>query len=198
MICMETADPLVIIPESHRRLTVRDYHLMIDAGVFDEDDHIELLEGVLVDMTPQSGPHAWAIQVLTGLLVRAVGVEFDVRVQLPLTVSETSEPEPDFAVVRAGERSGEHPRTALLVVEISRGSLKRDRAVKVPLYARANVPEYWIVNLDKGEIEVFVDPDAASGRYRRARTVRREDQVTSETLPAVTIAVAALLVPPGR
>lgn len=189
---METADPLAVIPEQHRRLTVRDYHRMIDAGVFDEDDHVELLEGVLVEMTPQSGPHASVIEVLTTLLVRGVGEELRVRVQLPLTVSDRSEPEPDFAVVRARSDTTDHPTTALLVIEVARGSLKRDRAVKAPLYARAAVSEYWIVDADAEEIEVFRDPDASTGTYRTSLRVTREGEVTASSIPGLTIPVAAL------
>lgn len=191
---METADPLVIIQQSQRRLTVDEYHRMIDAGIFDEDDKVELLAGVLVEMTPQSGRHAYAIQILTGLLVRGVGPGFDVRVQLPLTVSDASEPEPDFAVVPAGTGAADaHPTTALLVVEVSRASLARDRAVKAPLYARAGVNEYWIVNLDAAEVEVFRDPDSGAGRYRASHTVDREGELNAVALPGVRVKVSAML-----
>lgn len=189
---METMDPLALIPEHHRRLTVREYHQMIDAGVFEEGERVELLEGVLVDMTPQSGPHAFVIEVLNTLLVRGIGPDLRVRVQLPLTVSDRSEPEPDLAVVPARSSASDHPTTALLVVEVARGSLKRDRAIKVPLYARANVGEYWIVDVDAAQVEIFRDPDPKAGRYRSSHTVGREDQLEATTLPGLSVSVGAL------
>lgn len=189
---METTDPLAIIPEHHHRLTVEDYHRMIEAGVFDEDDRVELLEGLLIDMTPQSGPHAFVIELLNGLLVRGAGPAYSVRVQLPLTVSGSSEPEPDFAIVPARSAGATHPSTALLVVEVARASLKRDRVIKAPLYARANVTEYWIVNLDAAEVEVFRDPDPTGSRYRSVHTVERDGDLTAVAVPGVTIAVSGL------
>lgn len=189
---MDALDPLTVIPECHHRLTVLDYHRMIDAGVFDEDDHVELIEGVLVDMTPQSPPHAHVIQKLNAALVRGVGEAFDVRVQLPLTVSDLSEPEPDFAVVPSDEGAIEHPKTAVLVIEVARGSLKRDRVLKAPLYARAGVREYWISDVEGRVVEVFRDPEPAAGRYASTATVRAGSFVSPSAFPALKIAVAAL------
>lgn len=84
---------------------------MIDAGILDESEHVQLVDGLLVAMTPQGTPHAYAIQRLTTLLIRALGDEYAVRPQLPLTLGRDSEPEPDLAVVGADDaRSREHPR----------------------------------------------------------------------------------------
>src|SRR5690242_19068453 len=82
-----------------RRFLTREYHQLIEAGVLGEDDHVELLEGVIVSMTPQRRRHARVISTLNAWLVPALGGDYRVRVQLPLTLSESSEPEPDVAVV---------------------------------------------------------------------------------------------------
>jgi Uma2 family endonuclease len=131
---------------------------------------------------------------LNRLLTRALPDEYEVGVQLPLTLGRRSEPEPDLAVVRAGAGSRDrHPETAVLVIEVARESLRQDRRVKGALYARFGVPEYWIVNLEDRVIEVFSDPDATNGAYRRTRIVGGGDTLASETLPQVSFPVAELL-----
>src|SRR4051794_9838863 len=117
-----------LLKERLRPVTVAEYHQMIDAGVFREGEHLELIHGLIVARSPQSGPHARIIQRLTGMLVRGLGETYDVRVQLPLTL-EDSEPEPDFSIVRQGEGGcgSDHPSTALLVIEVGRSTLRLDR-----------------------------------------------------------------------
>ena len=166
---------------------------MASAGIFDEDERVELLEGVIVAMTPQSAPHARRIQWLTRFLVRTLGDEYAVRPQLPLTLGERNEPEPDLAVVRTDATSEDrHPQTAVLVVEVAGDSLRRDRRVKAALYARSGVPEYWIVNLEARVVEVLSDPDATTGSYQRTRAWSMAETLSSEALPQVTFPVAAL------
>jgi Uma2 family endonuclease len=133
------------VVERQRRIAVGEYHRMIEAGILGEDEHVQLIAGTLVAMTPQGSRHAVVIQRLTAALVRAVGGDLAVRPQLPLTLLEDSEPEPDLAVVRAADApfDGPHPRGALLVVEVAGDSLRLDRESKATLYARAGIPEYW-------------------------------------------------------
>ena len=126
--------------------------------------------------------------------MRAVGDDLVVRPQLPLTLVDDSEPEPDLAVVRARDaESGErHPRTALLVVEVAGESLPLDRQAKAVLYARAGIPEYWIVNLGDATVEVRREPDAASGTYRTRTVARGGETLIAGTVPGLSIAVADL------
>jgi len=166
---------------------------MIEAGIFDEDERVELLEGVVVAMTPQGPTHAHCIQWLNRLLVRRLGDEHAVRPQLPLTLGERNEPEPDLTVVRADSASKDHhPGTAVLAIEVSGDSLRRDRRVKAAVYARFGIAEYWIVNVEARAVEVFSDPDTANGMYRRTRTVTTTDTLTSEALPELSFPVAEL------
>ncbi|MGQ0507964.1 MAG: Uma2 family endonuclease [Myxococcaceae bacterium] len=175
------------------QLSVRTYHRMIEAGIFGEDDHLELIEGVLIEMTPQGPPHAGAVQRLTSLLVKGVGEEFAVRVQLPITLGDKSEPEPDFAVVPASaDPTQSHPQTAPLVIEVANTSVRFDRAVKAAVYAKANIPEYWILNVAERAIEVFRDPDPQTGRYLSLRTVKGSDQIQPKLLPGPVITPDAL------
>src|SRR3972149_11671243 len=96
--------------ERQRRITVDEYHRMIEARILAEDEHVQLVSGTLVAMTPQGRPHARVIQRLTRLLVRALGDDVEILTQLPLTPLDDSEPEPDVAVVRAADaQSGEQP-----------------------------------------------------------------------------------------
>jgi Uma2 family endonuclease len=188
-----SAETTALLLESPRRLSVEEYHRMIAAGILDEDERLELLEGVIVAMSPQDEPHAWPIQRLTRILTRALGDEYDVRVQLPLTLGRSNEPEPDLAVVHAGPRTrGRHPRTALLVIEVAKDSLRKDRTLKAALNARFRVPEYWVVNIEGEAIEVFTEPRPRAGVYGRVRTVGKRDTLVSESLPEVSVPVRSL------
>lgn len=180
-----------VISAWHRPIAVGEYHQMVDAGVFDEDERIELLEGVLVRMSPQSLFHAHAIAYLNELLVRALPAQLQLRCQLPLTLTR-SEPEPDFAVVerRAARRATRHPTTALLVIEVSLDSLDKDLA-KAAIYAEAGVQEYWIVDVARRCVEVRRRPQRTRRAYAEHAVIRR-GELTSAALPDVTVPIAPL------
>ncbi len=191
---MNVATPSSDVHERQRPITVSEYHRMIDAGILGEDEHVQLIAGTLVAMTPQGSPHALVIQRLNRLLVRAVGDEVVVRPQLPLTLSESNEPEPDLAVVRAEDAQSRerHPCAALLVIEVAGESLRLDRHSKAALYARAGIPEYWIVNLADATIEVHREPDPPNGSYRTRIAVAAGATLTAASVPDVRIEVADL------
>jgi Uma2 family endonuclease len=188
-----SAETTALLLESPRLLSVDEYHRMIEAGIFDEDEHLELLEGVIVAMAPQSPAHAHFVRWLNRRLVRTLGDAYAVSPQLPLTLGERNEPEPDVAVVRADSGSiDHHPGSAILAIEVSGDSLRKDRRVKAALYARFSISEYWIVNIEARVVEVFWDPDAANGAYRRTRTVTTAETLTSEAFPELSFPVAEL------
>ena len=191
---MNVATPSSDVHERQRRITVNEYHRMIEAGILGEDEHVQLITGTMVAMTPQGRPHARIIQRLNRLLVRVVGDDLEVLTQLPLTLLDDSEPEPDLAVVRAEEAQSRehHPRTALLVIEVAGESLRLDRKSKAALYARAGIPEYWIVNLAESTVEVHREPDPATGSYRARTVVPSGGTLTATSVPAVRIDVADL------
>ncbi len=161
---------------------------MVDQGFFEDDERIELLDGVIVQMTPQGMGHAAAIERLTHLLVLALAPRARVRVQLPYAASDLSEPEPDLAVVPPGDPEQSHPDRSLLLVEVAESSLSKDRRVKTRIYATAGVPEYWIVDVSGRTIEVRTEP--GEGNYRRVRVARPGESIRLQAFPDVEIAVA--------
>ncbi len=185
----------VLAQEPQRLLSVDEYHRMIAAGVFEEDEHIELLEGVIVEMTPQRPRHAEVISRLCDPQFVTPGPDVVVRAQLPLTLGPGSEPEPDVAVVARrpeGYAKG-HPTTALLVFEVAGESVRKDRMVKSAIYARAGVPEYVIVNLEEDCLEVQRDPDSEAGQYRSRAILRAPERLVSASVPSFAFEVARLL-----
>jgi Uma2 family endonuclease len=180
--------------ERQRPIRVDEYHRMIEAGILGEEEDVQLIDGVLVGMTPQGRLHAFVIQELNRLLVRALADEYNVLTQLPLTLGDESEPEPDLAVVRAEDARSRtrHPSTALLVIEVAGDSLRLDRESKAALYARAGVPEYWIVNLAAASVEVYRDPDPATGSFLTISQCRHGETLTALSVPGIRVDLRAL------
>ncbi len=140
---------MAISPTRTRRWTRFEYERLIDAGMFRPGERLELLDGQLVVREPQGSLHATAVGLIEDALRACFGSGWVVRVQMPIALDDESEPEPDVAVVAGARRDYElsHPARPALVVEVSESSLGQDRGDKAGLYARAGVPEYWIVNL---------------------------------------------------
>jgi Uma2 family endonuclease len=177
------------------RYTAEQYFGLVDQGVLREDDRVELLDGVIV-ATSLSGPrHASTISMILRALFAAVGDRASVRSQSPLIAGRWSVPEPDAAIVMGADRDyvSAHPTNALLVVEASDSSLPQDRLTKSRIYAAAGIPEYWIVNLREGCLEVLRAPDPATRSYADRRIVHRGDVVELAALPDVAVAVEDLL-----
>lgn len=179
-----------IAPERPRPLTRAEYDQLVGIGAF-EDERIELLYGMLVEMSPQKPDDAFPIQLLTEWLIRHLQGRAQVRVQLPLALTDDSEPEPDIAVVAPGDYSKEHPASALLVIEVARDSLKKDQQVKGRLYASVGVPEYWIVNLIDRVVERYTAPTPKG--YARSERVARDGKIALVRFPDVTVSIADLL-----
>lgn len=187
-----SATEVIIEPGWRRRLTVAEYHRLVDAHVLD-DDKYEFLEGDLVALHAQQPPEARVITWLNRVLIRSLDDGFQVRPQLPLTLAR-SEPGPDVAVVATAEfeRAPRHPETALLVIEVADTTLRKDRLVKAPVYAGAGVAEYWIVNVAALQVERHRDPDSAQRLYRRSDVVA-SGELDVESLPGLRIDVSELL-----
>ena len=175
--------------------TAERYFRLVDEGVLEPEDRVELLEGVVVAMAPPNTSHAAAITKVTRSLVGGIGDRAAVRIQLPFIAGMYSVPDPDAAVVpgRADDYTDAHPRSALLVVEVADSSLQQDRLTKAMIYAAAGVPDYWIANVPGQQIEVHRDPDSAARRYRSIIVHRRGDRLALGACLDVTIAVDDLL-----
>jgi Uma2 family endonuclease len=176
-----------------RNFSRREYDNMIVAGIFGEDEHLELIGGRIVAMSPEGPVHAGAIDLCAEALRRIFGIDYTIRVQHPLAVDAADEPEPDVAVVRGGPRDhlAEHPHDAVLVVEVAESSLGYDRGEKAALYARAGFPDYWIINLVDRRVEVHRDPTPVG--YRSIVSLAGEDEIAPLATPEVRLAVGALL-----
>jgi Uma2 family endonuclease len=181
----------LVATERLRPLRRVEYDRLVELGFFDEDEKIELLDGVIVQMTPQGLEHAAAIEVLTHRLVLALATRARVRVQLPFAASDISEPEPDLAVVPLGDPRLSHPEQALLLIEVADSSLGKDRRVKARIYAAAGVPEYWLVDVAGRSIEVRTDP--GDDTYRHVRVMRQGETIRLQAFPDVEIAVSDIV-----
>lgn len=178
------------VPERIRPLRRVEYDKLVELGAF-ENERIELLDGVLVPMSPIGPPHSSAVQKLNLLLVRALGDRAAIRPQLPLAALEHSEPEPDLVVAPLSDYDTAHPSDAHLVIEVAESSLKQDRGIKQRIYAECGVPEYWIVNLVDHRIEVYTDPEG--GAYRRTALFARGESITLVRFPDVQVRVEDVL-----
>jgi Uma2 family endonuclease len=183
-----------------RRWTRREYERLVAADILGPDDKIELLEGHLIVKEPQHGPHFTATRLVQEALRAAFGSGWEIRPQGPLALGWSSEPEPDVSVVRGSPRDfrDAHPTQAVLVVEVAKTSLRLDRSRKARVYARAGVPDYWIVNLVTGVLEVYrepvtIDPARRRWEYRMIRSLGPGEFISPLAAPHASIAVADLL-----
>ena len=178
----------------------RDFQRIIDAGVFEPDDHLELIEGqIIIKERPVKSAHAAAIRRSETRMRQIFLVGYDVRAQLPITLNSKNEPLPDIAVVVGSidDYEAKHPTTAALIIEISDTTLRYDRNAKAALYARAGIPDYWVFNLKKRELEVR-RPAAMRGKpighgYADLQMFAETDSVAPLAAPNLPVAVADLL-----
>jgi Uma2 family endonuclease len=175
-----------------RRWTREEYDKMIAAGIFASGDRVELVDGEILQMTPQGSVHATVILLVQNALRLAFGPAFSIRPQLPIALTPDSEPEPDLAVVSGNPLDywNQHPATALLLVEVSDTTLERDRQRKGSLYARAGVQDYWIVNLIDRCVEVYREP--REGTYRSCQRFFIGDSLAPLSAPGAIIPVAGI------
>jgi Uma2 family endonuclease len=177
------------------RFTVEEFHKMGEAGIFSEDDRVELVEGEIVEMAPIGWRHMEAVNDLARLLFGLAGGRYTVSVQNPLVVGEHGEHYPDLVLYRAGVR-GRVPEAgdALVVIEVADTTVSYDRNVKLPLYARAGVPEAWLVDLRAGVVEVHSEP--REGGYGLRRRYARGEGMRSAILVEITFEVDEALPAP--
>lgn len=179
----------------HRRFDIGDYHRMVSAGILAEDDRVELIEGEIVEMSPIGSVHVACVIRLVRVLATAVGHRGVVSPQNPIAIEPSSEPQPDVCLLRP--RADDYaaslpaPDDVLLLVEVSDSSLAYDRQVKLPLYARAGIPEVWIADLTAMTVTSYRQPSATG--YRLVRTARGDDSLDVEALPGVSVRIADIL-----
>lgn len=178
------------------RLSVEQYHQMIAAGILDKSDRIELLEGLLVLKMAKNPPHRAATKLARTSLEAIVPQGWYVDAQEPITL-ENSEPEPDIVIVRGETRDylDRHPGSedVALVMEISDSTLERDRTLKKRLYARAEIPIYWVLNLSERQLEIYTQPNplGENPTYQQRRDFQESDRVevviSGEAIGAIAV-----------
>ncbi len=172
-----------------KRWSRAEYDRAVAAGCFAPGQRVELLGGEIVVTTPQQSRHAATISLLEAALRACFGADVLIRIQMPFALDEASEPEPDVAVVpgTAWDYLDAHPQEALLIAEVSDTTLQYDRGPKKDAYARAGVPEFWIVNLQERRLEIYREPIAVGTLQAHYAQVSR--LTTSDTVTPVRIAV---------
>jgi Uma2 family endonuclease len=172
------------------RLSLDEYHRIIEAGGLDEDARVELLGGLLAAMSPKTRAHENAIAWLARWLMQHIdpGV-FEVRVASPLTL-EDSEPEPDLAVIPLDAPRPYHPAAAALIIEVAVTSVRRDLGAKPGLYARAGVTEYWVLDLNRRRLVVQRDARPEAGTYAAGFELDERAHVLAAAVPLPSLMLA--------
>ena len=183
-----------------RPMSRAEYDALIDQGVLDTEDRVELLGGRLMVAEPKGADHYTATRRIARALEMAFGAGWDVRVEGPIALDDDSEPEPDVAVVRGtlDDYRDAHPSRPVLTVEVARSSLASDRSIKGSLYARAGLAEYWVLDLARSVLEVYRDPVAHPAapfgwRYASREDIDASGHVTPQAAPGTRIPIARLL-----
>ena len=163
-----------------RLITVEEYHLMAEVGILTEMDRVELIRGEIIKMSPIGKRHAYVVDVLNRLFGMQLKEDVVVRIQNPIDIELYSEPEPDVVLAKPPIRTymDKHPESSdiLLLIEVADSTLQKDREIKIPLYAEAEIPAVWIVNLKDSQIEAYEGPRA--GSYKHLTTYNLDESIT--------------------
>jgi len=181
------------VSTEHYRLSRVEYDRAVERGTFKPEARLELIDGDLHAMTPEGSRHALAMNLVAEQLRRVFTDGFHVRVQNPVALDDYSEPEPDVSVVEGAMRDyrDAHPASPVLVVEVSDDSVRYDRTVKQRLYARARIPEYWILAVRDARLEVYREP--GEDGYQSVTRLGAGETVAPLQRPDARIAVDDLL-----
>lgn len=181
----------VSVPVTRHRFTVVEYERMGQIGIFAEDERVELVCGEVIEMPPSGERHAACVDFLTQLITLRLRRSAIVRVQSPIRLDEHSQPQPDITILKRRDDFYRHahpgPEDILLIIEVSDTTLEYDMKVKVPLYARAGIPETWVVNLRGGRVKTYVDP--AKGAYQTITSYARGDELQSHSLASLRLSI---------
>lgn len=162
------------VPISRKTFTVSDYYKMAETGIIKPDDRVELLNGEIITMSPIKSFHAGIVNYFCRILNEKLKGKATILPQNPIHLDSKSEPEPDIAIAkfRSDDYRSHHPKAKelFLVIEVADSSLAIDRTVKAPLYAKAGILEYWIINIADKQIEVF--KNIKDGEYQEQLTFK--------------------------
>ena len=185
----------MVIQAPHLKFTTEQYRQMGESGILMPRDRVELLEGEIIQMSPMGSRHAGCINRLNQLFSLALASQAIVSVQTPIHLSDYSEPQPDFAILkpRRDFYIEEHPQPSdvLALVEVSDSTINYDRTEKAPLYARAAIQELWIADLNALAIEVYRSPN--SDRYRDVQVLQKGQSLAFQAFSDTIFAIEQLL-----
>ena len=190
------SDVLATVEIQRRRFTIEEYYRMAEVGILRPTDRVELIEGEIIQMSPIGLRHSLCVAALNDRLTRAVGTRAQIWSSNPVRLFPDTEPQPDVVFVRGPlSRYTQHPGPAdvVFLVEVSDTSYRYDRTVKLPLYARAGVPEVWIVDLTHDVVEVFRQPSPSG--YVSTQRIERGGTIAPAAFPDVVVTVAEILPP---
>lgn len=168
---------------------------MAEAGLFPIDVRTELIEGEVVEMSPIGNRHNACVDRLNTLLNLFFKGKAIVRVQGSIRLNDFSQPQPDIILLKGRDdfyaSAAPTPADVLLIIEVADSSVDFDRRVKLPLYARASIPETWVMVLPKDLIEVHSQP--LNGKYQKVQRLKRGRRLASPTVAGLTFSVDGLL-----
>jgi Uma2 family endonuclease len=174
---------------ARHRFSRQDYDAMIAAGILDEDDRVELIEGEILTKMSIGPSHASTVRRLTAILYRSIADRCIVSVQDPVALDDFSEPEPDLALFKSREdlysKAHPTPDEVYLIVEVADSSVRLDRLRKIPLYAAAAIPEVWLIDLVERCVVKYRKP--MGGVYSEITRYRAGEHVSIDALPGVQL-----------
>lgn len=180
-----------------KRWSVKDYQRLGELGLLSAEERTELIDGHITVMAAKGTPHVTALHLLANALREQLGRSALVRTQDPIYLDEFSEPEPDLAIVQGAvlDYVEQHPRPEqiYLVAEVADSTLKQDRDVKDKIYARAGIPEYWVLDLKHRQLHLFRDP--ATDGYRYCLTLLEPNQAAPLAFPDLQLPLSSILPP---
>jgi Uma2 family endonuclease len=191
---LEGSEPMEV--EVRKKLfTVDEYHRMAEVGILPEGRGFELIDGEIIQMSAMGDRHAVCVSRLTTFFVRAFGEQAVIYPQLPLRLTDFTEPEPDIVVYKPRAdfyaKKKRTPQDALLLIEVSDTTLRFDQKVKLRLYAAAGIQEMWIEDLIHNILHVYRDP--GGNNYQTHLSFRPGDVVSPIAFPDITFRVDELL-----
>ena len=172
-----------------KNFTVDEYYKLAEVGILKDTDKVELISGKIILINKITPPHAGMVTCLIRMFISNAKEKWITRNQNPIRLNNYSEPEPDLALVNFKENfyHDNHPtgNEVYVVIEVSDATLEKDRTIKAPLYANANIPEYWIVNLVDQQIEIYRQPK--KGEYHFKQIISEKDQLIQVNSPSINL-----------
>ncbi|TRX55957.1 Uma2 family endonuclease [Fulvivirga sp. M361] len=167
------------IQPSRRLINVEEYYSMAEAGILTDKDRVELIHGEILEMSPIGSRHASVVMRMNNVLSELIKKDAIVNIQNPIRINDLNEPEPDITLLKyQNDYYADHhpqPKDVRIVIEVSDSTYAYDKEIKLPLYASARLPEYWIINLEKSEIEVYKTP--SGNRYKKMEIFYYDDEI---------------------